>query len=427
MSDQEFDNYLALLSHLLRLDSRQEKAIAGELRAHLEDRLEELLARGVPRQEAVRQALAEFGDAAGLAAEFVSLSRNRRRRWLMRITTASVAATLLVAAGIITFWPGTNAGPGAATLIAQDPNRPAAEEKPSLNPSEGTLLAETDLSAKLNRRMDAEFNETPLVDCIAFLADQSGVQFYLKRSKLEEAGITIDTPITKNLKKIRLSTLLDLMLDELNLVYVEKDELLVITTPEDAEATMEVRVYDCRDLVSMPAVTLPGQEGTSGKTIAPTGSGAGIPSTLPGGSVHDPLGIPTLNPDAAPVRGKAAGEPAPPGKEILPQLGGIDPAAADSAPSIGGSGMGGLGGGMGMGGGARLVPASPADQLIAILTTTVDPNSWVEVGGPGSIAEYNGLFVISQSARTHAKVEKVLDMLRKAADLPQPKNPRVVR
>jgi len=46
MSDREFENYLALLSSLLRLDRKQRASIADELRAHLEDRLEELLACG---------------------------------------------------------------------------------------------------------------------------------------------------------------------------------------------------------------------------------------------------------------------------------------------------------------------------------------------------------------------------------------------
>src|SRR5262245_57266800 len=112
MSDREFENYLTLLAGLLRLDARQRGAIADEMRSHLEDRLDELLARGISRDAAVRQALAEFGDAAGLAGQFVSISRNRKRRWLMRLTTFSVAATVLLAAGLAIFWPGRNAAPG---------------------------------------------------------------------------------------------------------------------------------------------------------------------------------------------------------------------------------------------------------------------------------------------------------------------------
>src|SRR5438046_1857342 len=119
MSDREFDNYLTLLVGLLRLDSKQRGTIADELRSHLEDRLDELTARGISRDEAVKQALAEFGDAAGLAGQFVAIQRNRKRRWLMRVTTFSIAATLLLAAGITIFWPGRNAAPGVAMAIAQ--------------------------------------------------------------------------------------------------------------------------------------------------------------------------------------------------------------------------------------------------------------------------------------------------------------------
>jgi general secretion pathway protein D len=68
-----------------------------------------------------------------------------------------------------------------------------------------------------------------------------------------------------------------------------------------------------------------------------------------------------------------------------------------------------------------------AEQLIDIITTAVNPDSWQEMGGPGTIGEYNGLVVVSQSARTHSKIEKVLDMLREAANLPKAKGPRVVR
>jgi hypothetical protein len=127
MSDHEFNNYLTLLAGLLRLGDKQRRAIAEELRTHLEDRLEELLARGVSKEEATRQALSEFGDAAGLAAQFASISRGRRRRWLMRAMTFSVAAVLLMAAGLAIFWPGRNAGPGAARAVAQAP----AEKQPA--------------------------------------------------------------------------------------------------------------------------------------------------------------------------------------------------------------------------------------------------------------------------------------------------------
>src|SRR5262245_46979043 len=250
MTDHEFNNYLTLLAGLLRLGEKQRRAIAEELRGHLEDRLEELLARGVPREEAVQRALAEFGDAAGLAAQFATISRGRRQRWLMRVTTFSAAAMVLIAAGIVTFWPGRNAGPGLAAAIAQAPGR-----VPGGIPGPGGVPGPTGekfLETKLNERITVEFVETPLKDALAFLQDQTGVPFYLKAKKLEDAGVSLDQAITCSLKQVRFSTFLDLKLEELGLVYYDKDGLLVITTPEDAEATLEIRVYDCRDLLAMP-------------------------------------------------------------------------------------------------------------------------------------------------------------------------------
>lgn len=98
---------------------------------------------------------------------------------------------------------------------------------------------------------------------------------------------------------------------------------------------------------------------------------------------------------------------------------------------MGGSMMGGLGGSVGGEPQRRQRPLTAeelkAEQLMNIVTTAVDPDSWQEMGGIGTIGEYNGLIVVRQTARTHTKVEKVLDMLREAANLPKTKTPRVVR
>jgi hypothetical protein len=68
-----------------------------------------------------------------------------------------------------------------------------------------------------------------------------------------------------------------------------------------------------------------------------------------------------------------------------------------------------------------------AQQLMEIATHNVNPDSWTEVGGPGSIGEYNGLIVIAQTDKTHRKVERLFDMLREAAGLEVPKSGKVVR
>ena len=48
----------------------------------------------------------------------------------------------------------------------------------------------------------------------------------LKVRKIEDAGITTDTPITKSLKGITLKSALRLILKELEMTYVIRDEVL---------------------------------------------------------------------------------------------------------------------------------------------------------------------------------------------------------
>jgi von Willebrand factor type A domain len=110
---------------------------------------------------------------------------------------------------------------------------------------------EQDIFNALKSPTDIEFVETPLKDAIEFLAEKHEIPIVLNAKKLEEAGVNIDTPVTKRLKGITLRSALRLMLGELELTYMVKDEVLQITTPEDAESpdNMVTKVYNVGDLV----------------------------------------------------------------------------------------------------------------------------------------------------------------------------------
>jgi hypothetical protein len=391
MSDREFENYLTLLASLLRLDPQQRGAVADELRSHMEDRLDELMARGVPRDEAVKQALAEFGDAAGLAGQFLAIKWNRKRRWLMRVTTFSIAATLLIATGIAIFWPGRNAAPGPAAAIAQ-----STEQKKEAAPTELKVLKSEkgqSLEDKLDKRMEVNFQGVPLWAALDRIADQTDIQFYIAKKKLEEASVSEDTPVTQRFKHVRVETLLRLMLKELELTYVDRDDLIVVTTPEDAESELLTRVYDCRDLLAMPAPDVP----------------RGPATTVPSPAASDP------NASATPS-----------------SLGGIGVAGSGEAPQAGRGNSGGmLGRGGSLSGGVQRRPPTElekrTDEIIELTISTIQPDSWDDVGGPGAIDAYNGLFVVSQTAEVHKQVEHLFDMLRQAAGLEVTKTGKVVR
>ena len=60
MTHQEFENYLEILSKLLRLGSKQREEIGSELRDHLELRVAELVESGESQAKAVHMALSRI-------------------------------------------------------------------------------------------------------------------------------------------------------------------------------------------------------------------------------------------------------------------------------------------------------------------------------------------------------------------------------
>jgi len=55
--------------------------------------------------------------------------------------------------------------------------------------------------------------------------------------------------VTRNLSGVSLRSALRLMLKDLDLTYVIRDEVLLITTPEEANAKLVTKVYPVADLV----------------------------------------------------------------------------------------------------------------------------------------------------------------------------------
>ena len=117
MSEREFENYLKLIGKLLQLSRGQQQQITGELRDHLQSRVSELDSRGVAHQDAVSQALEEFGDAAVMAKNFQAVMKLKRRRWLMRFATLSMASVFLMLVFSMAMWP-SNARFGSP-IVAQ--------------------------------------------------------------------------------------------------------------------------------------------------------------------------------------------------------------------------------------------------------------------------------------------------------------------
>ena len=109
--------------------------------------------------------------------------------------------------------------------------------------------AEQSIFQALDDDTSLQFLDSPLEEVVLFLEDQHDIQIELDTRALDDVGIGTDVPISKNLKGISLRSALRLMLRDLDLTYVIRDEVLLITTPEEAESKLITKVYPVGDLV----------------------------------------------------------------------------------------------------------------------------------------------------------------------------------
>jgi hypothetical protein len=109
--------------------------------------------------------------------------------------------------------------------------------------------AEARIREQLAEPTTMDFIETPLEQVVDYLKDLHGIEIQLDTKALEEAGVGSDVPVTRTLKGISLRSGLRLMLGAMDLTYVIKDEVLLITTTEVADQELVTKAYPVADLV----------------------------------------------------------------------------------------------------------------------------------------------------------------------------------
>lgn len=95
-----------------------------------------------------------------------------------------------------------------------------------------------------------DFVDQPLKDIVNLLRDEYRIPIQLNTLALEEAGIDSSQKTTISLRGVSLSSALRLMLKQHQLTYIIQDEVLMITTKEDAEKDLILCVYDARKVLA---------------------------------------------------------------------------------------------------------------------------------------------------------------------------------
>jgi len=101
----------------------------------------------------------------------------------------------------------------------------------------------------LDKTLAFDLTEAALDDVVDWLRSELKISIHVDRRSLDDIGIGIETPITFQLSGIPVRNALDLLLEELDLTWLIHDNVLVITSVETAEATLETKTYDVADLV----------------------------------------------------------------------------------------------------------------------------------------------------------------------------------
>jgi uncharacterized membrane protein YgcG len=121
----------------------------------------------------------------------------------------------------------------------------AAEEAKELKTGEKAILA------ALEEKTVVDFIDEPLSAVVDYFKFTHKIEIQIDAKALETVNLGSDTPITKNLRNIKLRSALNLILHDLDLTWIIADEVMVITTPEEAENHLITRVYDVGVLVTV--------------------------------------------------------------------------------------------------------------------------------------------------------------------------------
>jgi general secretion pathway protein D len=265
---------------------------------------------------------------------------------------------------------------------------------------------EIDIERKLKTPVSLKFRNRPLQEVIDQLGKLTAVNLHLDPKGLEEEGITSDTPVTIDLTQdISLRSALNLILEPMHLSYVIKDEVLKITSEQLRDGEVYTVTYNVADLVTPIPNFLP--NGRTGLAAAimdgynMTGAAGGM-----GGMAAAPATALVAGRDGA--SGTALMNPA-----LLAQMNQLMPGGMGTRSGFGQSGP--LGGPGSMGHGVQ----PDFDPLIDLITSTIKPQTWDEVGGPGTVSKFsnNLSLVISQTEEVHQAIADLLEQLRRNQDL----------
>jgi hypothetical protein len=105
------------------------------------------------------------------------------------------------------------------------------------------------IETKLSQPVTMKFEDAPLRQVIDDIQASEGIHIHVDRDALDEKGISLESPVSVRVENVALRSALKLILEEVHLACVVKDEVLQVTTEGNARGKMESVAYQVADLV----------------------------------------------------------------------------------------------------------------------------------------------------------------------------------
>ncbi len=234
------------------------------------------------------------------------------------------------------------------------------------------------IERKLSQPISLKFENVPLYRVLQDLPIMSGLNIVTDNAALNAENISLEQQLSFSVENISLKSALTLLLNQVKLTYVIKNEVLFITTPGHAEGKRKLRTYSIADLV-VPV------EDHATDTINNFNEALKRHISTTGGGVRYNAPVPYTGPNAL-----QNGTP-----------------VSQNTPYGGGQ--------------TGKAPGSTTIEhlVVNLIENTIAPNSWERAGGEGRIQYFplGHALVISQVQEVQEEVFELLKALRRLQDI----------
>lgn len=177
---------------------------------------------------------------------------NQRRNVTIRRAFLIVLATLVVTPFAIVAG-GAEENPTRSEKrddVARGRNRRPVADPPikDLRLNNDDEPAEARIERTLGKATAVNFIEMTLEDSINYLKEYHQIPIWIDKKALSDAEVSIEQPVTLQMSG-RFESVLNLLLDPLDLEWLIQDEVLKVTTRERASAKAQTRAFNVQDLI----------------------------------------------------------------------------------------------------------------------------------------------------------------------------------